>query len=111
MYSFMAHSKNKGWIWASVIIAVILVAVFFLYNASAFDDISEIKSEENIGKSVVVRGEVGTVVKIGELSGYTLEDATGSIAVSSDNLPNEGEMKTVSGTLMRDTIFGYYIKD
>jgi hypothetical protein len=49
-------------------------------------------------------------VKIGSLSGFTLEDETGSISVRSDELPKEGVKVTVSGVLMKDTIFGYYIQ-
>lgn len=73
-------------------------------------DISEVKSSDYEGKKVTVSGTVDNTIKIGTLSGYTLKDDTGSISVSSEILPAKGDTITVSGTLIRDTIFGYYIK-
>ena len=58
----------------------------------------------------MVRGVVQTTLKIGSLSGYTLKDNTDTIAVSSQQLPKEGETITVRGTLMHDTLFGYHIQ-
>lgn len=95
---------------AIVLIVVAVIAIVFLYNQFSVQTVEDVKKEDNIGKSVTVNGEVKTVIKIGQLSGYTLEDETGTIAVSSDDLPQEGEMITVRGTLIRDTLFGYYIK-
>lgn len=90
-----------------VLVAIIAVIAYPLLSAQKIEDV---KTEENIGKTVSVRGEVKNVIKIGELSAYTLEDETGTIAVSTDDLPEEGETVTARGTLIRDTIFGYYIK-
>ncbi|MFW5705151.1 MAG: hypothetical protein ACOCXG_04900, partial [Nanoarchaeota archaeon] len=59
-----------------------------------------------------VSGEAQGVIKIGDLSGYTIvEDDGDSIAISSKDLPEDGTEVTVRGTLMKDTIFGYYIKE
>jgi len=99
----------KIFLWTALVV-VVLIALLVVFSKVIIQDISEVKNEENIGEKVIVRGEVKTVIKIGGLSGYTLEDETGTIGVSSDDLPVEGEKITVRGTLMRDTIFGYYVK-
>ncbi len=104
----MKGQKSRN-IWIAVIVLIIVVVLFLYLNLST-RNISEIKTEDNIGKTVKVRGEVKTVIKIGELSGYTIEDESGSVAVSSKELPKEGQTVTVRGTLIRDTIFGYYVK-
>ncbi len=90
-----------------VVVLVIALVAYFSFGTSA---VSSIKMEDQIGETVRVRGEVTNVVKIGSLSGYTLEDTTGTIAVSSEDLPKEGTTVRVKGTLIRDTLFGYYIK-
>jgi RecJ-like exonuclease len=73
-------------------------------------NIEDVKTEEHVGKTISVRGEVKNVIKIGELSAYILEDETGTIGVSTEDLPKEGDKVTARGTLIRDTLFGYYIK-
>ena len=88
------------------------VMLCLLVLAGCSQSISEVKSEEYIGKQVSVRGTVESTLKIGTLSGYVIRDEEGNtISVSSDNLPEEGKTKTAKGTLMRDTIFGYYIQE
>ena len=101
--------QGIGAIWIGLIVVIVVIAVG-LYSILATQTVSEVKTEDNIGKNVRVRGEVETTIKIGSLSGYTLKDDTGTIAVSSDDLPSEGETVTASGVLIRDTIFGYYIR-
>ena len=86
-----------------------LLAVLFLLAACA-SSIEEVKNPDNVGKKVTVSGTVKTTFKLGSLSGYTLEDETGSISVSSEELPKEGTKKRVTGVLIKDTIFGYYVK-
>ncbi len=105
--------QRQGMKSRNVMVALIVVAVVIgviIYPNLAAQKISEVKTEENIGKTVTVKGEVKTVIKIGQLSGYTLEDESGTIAVSSQELPKEGETITVKGTLIKDTLLGYYIK-
>jgi uncharacterized protein YdeI (BOF family) len=97
-------------ITAIVIIAIIVIAAVFLIPSLSAQKVANVKTEENIGKTVSVKGEVKNVIKIGELSAYTLEDETGTIGVSTEDLPQEGDTVTARGTLIRDTIFGYYIK-
>ncbi len=106
----MARQATKSILPTIALIAVVIIIILAVYVIVQAKPIDEVKTEENIGKTVKVRGEVKTVIKIGSLSGYTLEDETGTIAVSSDNLPAEGSTQTVKGTLIRDTLFGYYIK-
>jgi len=107
-------AKNKSNLSKTVLFIVVLVviiaAVCLIISLFSYDSVADIKSEDYVGETVKVRGEVKTVVKIGSLSGFTLEDSSGSIPVSSDDLPKEGDKITVKGVLIRDTLFGYYIK-
>lgn len=92
-----------------IILGISLVLALILLTACTPKPISEIKNEQYIGKTVTVKGIVGISLKIGELSGYTVQDSTGEIKVKSSILPMEGSEVTVTGKLMKDTIFGYYI--
>jgi cytochrome c-type biogenesis protein CcmE len=101
-------AKKSLGIGIAVVIIIFAVIAFFVFaNASK---IADIKNEAHVGKSVTVRGIVESTIKLGSLSGYTLKDDTDTIAVSSEQLPKEGDTITVTGTLMHDTLFGYYIK-
>lgn len=82
-----------------------------MFLAGCATSIEEVKQEENLDKEVTVRGEVENTVKFGELAGYTLTDDTGSIAIASDALPEEGKTKTVSGILKKNMFLGYYIEE
>lgn len=100
------HLKSP--LFVAVIVIILVLAIFVFISMPK--TIEDVKTEENVGKIVKVRGEVKNVLKIGSLSGYLIEDETGGIAVSSDVLPSEGKVITVRGTLIKDTLFGYYIK-
>ncbi|MDD5172467.1 MAG: hypothetical protein PHF60_05540 [Candidatus ainarchaeum sp.] len=65
--------------------------------------------EKYLGEKVTVSGIARDSFKLGELSGFTLEDGNSSIFVSSDMLPAEDKNVTVSGTVMKEVIVGYYI--
>lgn len=92
-------------------IRIILAILVVLLLAGCYDTISEIKSPEYEGQTVTVKGTAEGVIKIGQLSGYTLVDENGDkIGVSTEDLPADGEQLTVKGVLIKDTIFGYYIK-
>lgn len=67
------------------------------------------KPADFVGQKVVVSGTVENPIHLGTLSGYTLVDGNDSIKVSSQSLPAEGKKETVTGTWMRDTLFGYYL--
>lgn len=92
-----------------IIVGISLVLALILLAGCTPKPISEIKNEQYIGKTVTVKGIVGISLKIGSLSGYSVSDATGDINVKSNTLPIEGSEVTVTGKLMKDTIFGYYI--
>ncbi|MBU1112124.1 MAG: hypothetical protein ABIG93_02270 [archaeon] len=90
------------------IVAVILTLLFVVSCTS--QTIEDIKNEDHVGKTVAVRGTVENTIKIGQLSGYTLSDNSGeTIGVSTEDLPQEGDIVTAKGVLMKDTLFGYYI--
>lgn len=89
---------------------VLLIGILILLSGCSPSKIEDIKKEEFVGKSVKVSGKVDSGTKIGSLSGYALKDDTGRITISSGTIPKEGTEITVSGTLMKNTIFGYYIK-
>jgi len=61
------------------------------------------------GQKISVSGTVENPIHLGTLSGYTLVDGNESIKVSSQSLPAEGREITVTGTWMRDSLFGYYL--
>jgi len=87
---------------------IFLILVVLLLSGCA-QSIAEVKDEEHIGKTVNLRGTVEGTIKIGQLSGFTLNDGD-TIRVSSATLPEEGKTITVRGVLIKDSLFGYYIK-
>jgi len=91
------------------ILLVLLVALLFLGCIST--PIRNIKEnpEDYLGEEVYVEGTVHNTIKIGKLSGFTLTDGNNSIKVSSQQLPREGSEVMVKGTVMKDTLFGYYV--
>ncbi|MCP3682389.1 MAG: hypothetical protein GY861_06825 [bacterium] len=91
---------------------IMVLALFSLLVLSGCGQtVAEIKSADYEGKTVSVSGTAENSIKIGQLSGYTLVDSNGDkIAVSTTALPSEGDKVTAKGTLIKDTIFGYYIK-
>ncbi|NYZ77318.1 hypothetical protein H0O02_03305 [Candidatus Micrarchaeota archaeon] len=90
---------------------LLAISLLFFGCLQQLTTITELNGEPAtyIGKEINVKGTVENTVKLGELSGYTLTEGNESIRVSSKALPEEGKEITVSGTWMRDTIFGYYL--
>ncbi|MBI5227856.1 hypothetical protein HY988_04685 [Candidatus Micrarchaeota archaeon] len=89
-----------------------VLALVLLFGCAIFSTkIGEINSdpEKYLGKEITVSGTVTNSLKVGKLSGYVIEDSTGSIKVSSESLPAPGSNVTISGTLVHDSFFGYYI--
>ena len=86
------------------------VVILFISGCTATASIEDIKHLDYEGKTVTATGTVQNTIKLGELSGYTLKDKTDTIIVSSQALPKEGDTISVTGTLIRDSILGYYIK-
>lgn len=93
-----------------MILVSILVIALFLFGCVAGQSIKDLKTEQNIGKTVAVSGTVANVVSISGLSYYILDDTTDTIPVSAKNLPAKGDKVTATGTLIKDTLIGYYIK-
>ena len=96
--------------WIGIVIVVLVIALVAFFMFGNVSKITDIKNEAHVGKTVMVRGIVKSTLKIGSLSGYTLTDDTGQIAVSDQQLPKEGDTITAKGILIRDTLLGYYIK-
>jgi hypothetical protein len=73
--------------------------------------LSDIKADQGkyAGTDVTVKGTVEKSVKIGQLSAFSLSDGGTTMGVSSEMLPPVGKNVTVSGTVVKDTVFGYYI--
>ncbi len=93
-----------------VLLIIGLVLSLVLFSGCGADKISDIKSEDYIGKEVVVKGIVTDSFKLFGFSGYIVEDKTDNIGVAAERLPAKGDKVTVKGTLMKDTVLGYYIK-
>ena len=92
-----------------ILISLLIVSLFL--SGCVPQDIKDIKNEEHIGKQVIVHGTVTSVISLGPLSGFILEDRNGdTISVSTKDLPAKGEEITVTGILIKDSIFQYYIK-
>lgn len=89
----------------------LLFIAAILSGCSAATDIVDVKDSGMVGETVTVSGTVRDAIKLGDISGYTLADDTGSISISSRTLPQEGTNVRVTGVVMRDTVFGYYITE
>ena len=95
----------------NLLIAAVLIILLVLVNGCASEDLKKIKTAENVGKNVTVKGTVESTYKMGQLSGYTIKDKNGEpLQVKSATLPKEGSVATVKGVLMKDSIFGYYLQ-
>lgn len=89
---------------------ILLVGVVLLFIGCA-QSIEEVQSEEFVGETVKLKGEVTRPVKIGALSGYTLVDDDGNdIIVASERLPAESDEVTVSGIIKQGPFGGYYLE-
>ncbi len=73
--------------------------------------LGDIKSDpaKYVGQEVTVAGNITESVKIGQLSGFRITDGNATIGVRSETLPPVGTEVTVKGTVVQDSIFGYYI--
>ncbi|MFH1972070.1 MAG: hypothetical protein ABIJ18_01185 [archaeon] len=89
---------------------ILLLLIPLLLISGCVNSVEDVKSEDYIGQTVILKGTVENTIKLGSLSGYTLVDDKGnSIPVSTENLPKEGDKVTISGVVMKDSLFGYYI--
>ena len=92
----------------SKILIVVLVLTLAFSLTACSTNIDDVKNKDNVGHNVGVTGTASSGIALGSLSGYTLTDDTGSIFISTKNLPSEGDKKIVRGTLEKNLI-GYYI--
>ncbi|MBS3073723.1 hypothetical protein J4465_02930 [Candidatus Pacearchaeota archaeon] len=94
------------------LIGVLIILSIFISGCGSMT-VSELNSnkEEYLGKELSVSGIVGSTMKLGSLSGYSLVDEkTGeTLVVKSNSLPEEGKKITVKGTLMKDLMFYYLL--
>ena len=88
----------------------VLISIMLLLSGCA-STVKELKQEGTVGDIVTVKGTVveSADIKIGELSGFVLQDETGSLPVQSEILPAKGEKVTVKGELKRSALFGTYV--
>ena len=93
------------------IFIILGLMLFFGCLGQSAITIKQIKDdpEKYLGEQVNVKGTVRNSFKLGELSGFTLDDGTESMLVSSESLPQEGKNVTVRGTVMHEALVGYYI--
>jgi hypothetical protein len=89
---------------------IAIALALFLVGCVGGQSIKDLKTEENVGKTVIVSGTVTDVISIGGLSYYVLDDDSDTIPVSAEKLPAKGDKVTVNGTLVKDVLLGYYIK-
>ncbi len=92
-----------------IIFVIALLALFgCMAQTTALGDIKS-SPDKFVGKEVTVKGNITDSVKIGTLSGFRISDGNESLNVRSDTLPPVGTEVTVKGTVVRDSLFGYYL--
>ena len=96
-----------------LIMFILLSSLIFISGCAM--QVSELqnKAKSLVGEKVVVQGIIKNSVKIGHLSGLTLEDPKTheTIFISTKNLREEGQKVVIKGTLMKELLIGYYILD
>lgn len=96
--------------FAFAIAALLSAALFGCLGQGALTPTELKESFSNrVGEEVLVKGVVKNSLKIGSLSAFQLADDASTIGVSSDSLPAEGKTVVVKGTVVKDTLFGYYV--
>jgi hypothetical protein len=75
--------------------------------------ISDIQKTENVGKIVTVKGKVINTLQsaVYHISGYKIQDSTGTIDVSSLKIPQVNTTVTVTGNLYQSRYFGLVINE
>lgn len=90
-------------------ILLLLILIIFISGCTSIKDIKE-DTDKYIGKTVTLTGTSSKSIKLGSLSGFTLTDNEGnSISISSETLPKDNTRVSVTGVVMKDTLFGTYI--
>jgi hypothetical protein len=77
------------------------------------EKITDVQKTENIGKSVTVEGKVINTLQSARygISGYKIQDSTGTISVSSKKLPKVNDTVKVTGVLAQSRYFGIIITE
>jgi len=75
--------------------------------------ISDIQKAENVNKTFTVQGKVVNTLKSTRfnISGYKIQDSTGTIDVSSQRLPGINTTVTVTGVLVQTRFFGLVLEE
>ncbi len=94
-----------------ILFAILVFALFFGCIGPQVMSVGELSksTSDHLGEKVHVKGTVENTFKLGKLSGFKLVDGNDSIMVSSNELPKEGRVVTVQGTVMKEVLVGYYI--
>jgi len=90
---------------------VFLLLVLVLISGCSME-IQKIKDnpDDYLGETVMLTGTVSNTIKLGALSGFTLNQKDAKIIVSSEVLPEEGSKVTVKGVVMKELLIGVYIQ-
>ena len=89
---------------------IIIIAVLLL-GGCASTSIQELKSDAMINKEVTVKGTVKESFKFNKVIGCVLILEDGELIVSSQNTCTEQEEITIKGTMQKDPVVGYYLKE
>jgi len=106
--------KQNFFGFAGIVVMVLVVVFALLFSGCVGERVmspTELKESfsSHVGEKVVVKGVVKNSLKIGQLSAFQLGDDSSTISVSSELLPPEGKTVLVKGTVVKDTLFGYYV--
>jgi DNA/RNA endonuclease YhcR with UshA esterase domain len=94
---------------ALVLVALALIVFIPHGNSSSnVQKISDIQKTENLGKTFTVQGEVIKTLQLSsyQISGYKIQDSSGTIDISSKNVPQLNSTVTVTGKLIQTKYFG-----
>jgi DNA/RNA endonuclease YhcR with UshA esterase domain len=103
---------KKSFVLFLALVFVALALFVFLghsnNSSNNIQKISDIQKTENIGKTFTVQGEVIKTLQLSayHVSGYKIQDSTGTIDVSSEKLPKMNTTVTITGKLIQTKYFG-----
>lgn len=92
-----------------LLIAILMVSLLLLAGcATPVKKITE-NPDDYMGKKVLIKGEVIAPIDFGKMQGFTLKDEETSIMVSSEKVPDHGDIVNVRGTVVKGVLMGPYI--
>jgi len=94
-----------------LLVIVLCSLLLFGCLGGGFTDLKDVNENPGkyLGEKVHLKGNVTKAIRLGKISGFTLVNEGGSIPVSSQMLPAEGSEVIIRGTLMKETLIGYYV--